>query len=292
VGTVFGTVVDAFAVGPRIRRIVFDVPDLADLPLPGGGDDALGIYFPNPGEPCPPPMQCRDGVWDYFDADATPDGRNYSVRYFDGGTRRITCDFVLHERGVASDWARRARVGEQVVLSHARGWYRPESTTRWQLLVADLAGLPALARILEELPAGVVADVLVEVVEPADLDYLPARHDVSIAPSVGTGNGRAPSRLPEMVRAVTHPDGRGYCWFAGEAQATRDVRKHLRNDHGWVADQYDIVGYWRLDSETWDRKYEKVSDEVEAVYARALAEGKGDKLASEEYDLALERVGL
>lgn len=291
-GTVFGIVVDAIDVGPRIRRIVLNVPDLADLPLPGGGDDALGIYFPEPGQSSPPAMQCRDGVWDYFDVDKTPEGRNYSVRYVDPDTRLITCDFVLHERGVASDWARRTEVGQQVVLSHARGWYRPESTTRWQLLIADLAGLPALARILDDLPAAAVATVLVEVSEPADLDYLPARHGISVVSTVGTGNGHAPSRLAEMVRALRHPDGRGYCWFAGEAQATREVRKHLRNDHGWVTDQYDIVGYWRFDSETWDLKYEAVSDEVEAVYARALADGKGDKLASEEYDRALERVGL
>ena len=35
-----------------------------------------------------------------------------------------------------------------------------------------------------------------------------------------------------------------------------------------------------------------VEDEVLAVYERALAEGKGDKVASEEFDEALEEVGL
>jgi hypothetical protein len=102
----------------------------------------------------------------------------------------------------------------------------------------------------------------------------------------------APSRLTELVRDHAHSDGRGYCWFAGEAQATREVRKHLRGDHGWGAEQYDIVGYWRFDSETWDRKFEAVSDEMVAVYERALADGKGDKVASEEFDLALESIGL
>jgi NADPH-dependent ferric siderophore reductase len=289
---VFGTVVDAVAIAARIRRIVLAVPDLAALSLPGGSDDALGIYFPDPGTSSPPPMEFRDGVWGYFDPDHMPQGRNYSVRQVTVETRRITCDFVLHERGIASDWARRARAGDRVVLAHGRGWYRPEETTRWQLLVADLSGLPALARILEELPAGVDASVIVEVAEQSDLAYLPTRVDVPVAATVGTGNGHAPSRLAELVRAHPHPDGRGYCWFGGEAQATREVRKHLRGQHGWVADQYDIVGYWRFDSETWDKKYAAVSDEVEAVYAQALADGKDEKIASEVYDLALERVGL
>jgi NADPH-dependent ferric siderophore reductase len=179
-----------------------------------------------------------------------------------------------------------------VRLDHGRGWYQPEATATWQLLIADLSGLPALARIIEGLPAGADASVIVEVAEQSDLTYLPARHGVSVAATVGTGNGDAPSRLAQMVRAHVHGDGRGYCWFAGEAQATREVRKHLRSDRGWEADQYDIVGYWRFDSEAWDRKYAEVSDEMAAVYARALADGKDEKTASQEYDLALERAGL
>jgi NADPH-dependent ferric siderophore reductase len=291
-GNVYGTVASITELGPRLRRMVFDVPQLADLHLPGRGDDAVGIYFPAPGTSRPPPMEFRDGQWDYFDPADTPEGRNYSVRRLGPGERQITCDFVLHQRGVASDWARRAHAGELVLLAHGRGWYRPETTAGWQLLIADLSGLPALARILEELPDGTDASAIVEVADPSELSYLPARRGVSIAATVGTGNGHAPSRLTELVRAHAHPDGRGYCWFAGEAQATREVRKHLRTACGWVAEQYDIVGYWRFDSETWDRKYSEVSDEVEAVYARALADGKGEKIASEEYDLALERVGL
>lgn len=291
-GNVFGTVASVDDLGPRIRRIVFDVPRAADLHLPDRGDDAVGIYFPAPGSSCPPPMECRDGVWDYYDHANAPDGRNYSVRRIGPGERQVTCDFVLHQRGVASDWARRASLGEQVLLAHGRGWYRPEAAADWQLLVADLSGLPALARILDELPDGTDAAVIVEVADESDLNYLPVGDGVTIAATVGSGNGFAPSRLAEMVREHAHRDGRGYCWFAGEAGATRAVRKHLRNDRGWAVAQYDIVGYWRFDSESWDRRYEEVSDEMEAVYAQALADGKDEKLASEAYDLALESAGL
>ncbi|MBJ7336891.1 siderophore-interacting protein [Mycolicibacterium sp.] len=267
-----GFVVEASDVGPRMRRVVFDVPRLHDLELPGAGDEAVGVYFPSAGD--------------------AADGRNYSVRYRGPGANRITCDFLLHQRGVASDWARRAEVGDRVVLDHARSWYRPEDTTRWQLLVADLSGLPALARILEELPDGTDATVIVEVTEKSDLAYLPTRAGVSMVSTVGTGNGYAPGELANLVRRHAHRDGRGYCWFAGEAGTTREVRKHLRRERGWDSEQYDVVGYWRFDSEVWDRRYEAVGDEMLAVYERALAEGKGAKIAAEEYDEALERVGL
>ena len=54
----------------------------------------------------------------------------------------------------------------------------------------------------------------------------------------------------------------------------------------------DVTGYWRFDSETWDEKFALVEDDVLVVYERALAAGKGDKVASEEFDDALERAGL
>ncbi|MDX1874587.1 siderophore-interacting protein [Mycolicibacterium sp. 120266] len=274
-GVVQGAVTEVSQIGPRIRRVVFEVPEIAALGLPAVGDAAVGIYFPSLGP---------------ADPDAETDGRNYTVRHADG--RHLTCDFVLHETGLATCWVRRATPGQRVQLDHARSWYRPEPASVWQLLVADLSGLPALARILEELPQGAAATAIVEVADEDDLAYLPARPDIPRIVTIGSGNGHAPSALPDLVRAYRHPDGRGYCWFAGEAQATRVVRKHLRGACGWVADQYDIVGYWRFDSETWDRRYAAVSAEVEATYERALAAGKGPKIAAEEYDLALERAGL
>jgi hypothetical protein len=69
------------------------------------------------------------------------------------------------------------------------------------------------------------------------------------------------------------------------------VRKYFRG-LDWTIDELDITGYWRFDSETWDAKFALVEDDVLAVYERALADGKGDKVASEEFDDALERIGL
>ncbi|MDT5126419.1 MAG: hypothetical protein QOH54_2063 [Mycobacterium sp.] len=115
--------------------------------------------------------------------------------------------------------------------------------------------------------------------------------DVTIVESIGTGNGHAPSRLAQLVRQLTLPDGRGYCWFAGEAAESRAVRKHFRG-RGWTVEQLDITGYWPFDSETWDAKFALVENDVVAVWERALADGKGEKVADEEFDEALERAGL
>lgn len=260
------TVVETAVLSPRLRRIVLRIHDPDALAVRPGADSAVGVYFSNDGQ-----------------------GRNYSVRHQDGAL--ITLDVVVHAHGPGSAWAESTVAGDRVGLDHARDWYRPEPATDWQLLVCDLSGLPAAARIVEELPDGSPATLIVEVADACDLDYLPPRADVTVLPSVGTGNGHGPSTLALAVREVTMPAGRNYCWFAGEAAESRAVRKHLRA-FGWTIDQYDVTGYWRVDSEVWDRRFKQVGDDVLAVYERALSEGKGDKAAFEEFDNACERIGL
>jgi NADPH-dependent ferric siderophore reductase len=285
------TVIDASALSARLRRIVFDVPDLARLGIPTVADAAVGIYFPADGGHTAPDMQSVDGVWDYHDEDSAPEGRNYSVRFHDAMANRVTVDVVLHAGGPGSDWARRAAVGDTVGLSHARSWYRPDEAAQWQLLVADLAGLPALARIISESSTQTTLLAIVEVLDDTDLDYLPSAPNVTLVPAVGSGNGRPGSKLAELVAQQRLPAGRGYCWFGGEAAQSRAVRKYVRG-LGWAGEQFDVVGYWRHDSEAWDRRFADVADEVVAAYAQALADGKGEKVASEEFDEALERIGL
>jgi NADPH-dependent ferric siderophore reductase len=261
------SVVETLQLSPRLRRIRLRIDNPESLAIPAGSDCAVGVYF---------------------DPSTPEEGRTYSVRRHDGD--RIDLDIVLHTGGRGSTWAQTATAGDRVGLDHARAWYRPPPGTAWQLLVTDLSGLPATARIVEEAPPAVAITVIVEAADHHDLDYLPARPGVAVVPSLGTGNGVTPSRLADLVRQADLP-ARGYCWFAGEAAASREVRRYVRAQ-GWTIDQYDITGYWRLDSEAWDARFALVGEEAVEVYQRAIAAGRGDKAASEEFDDALDRVGL
>jgi NADPH-dependent ferric siderophore reductase len=277
----------------RLSRVVLKAPELDRLELPDCADAAVGIYFPttDPERP-PPPMQCRNGVWGFYDGDSAPSGRTYTVRHCDRAAHQITVDFVLHGQGVGTDWLQRAAPGHHVVLAHPNSWYRPSSTTAWRLLAADLAGLPALVRIIVDLSPDARTLVIAEVIDRSDLDYLPAKAHVSMISSVGTGNGVADSVLAQLVADQRLPQDGGYCWVGAEASQARAIRKYLRIERCWRPDQLDILGYWRRHSESWDGRYAQVGPELFSIFQQALAAGKTEKVAQEEFDAALERAGL
>ncbi len=264
-------VVETSRLSEHFHRVVLHVPELGDLKLPTAADAAIGMYF---------------------DGSDSPSGRTYSVRDCDPVSRQITVDFFLHGDGIGANWAQRAAPADTVTLGHPGSWYKPRPDTYSQLLVADLAGFPALVRVIESLPPDVDAVVVVEVLEESDLDYLPQGLEMEVVASVGTGNGGTESVLSDLVAARPATGERGYCWFGGEASTARALRKYLRRELRWNVNQFDIMGYWRLDSEDWDRRYADVGPVLFAAYQMALAEGKDERLAAEEYDVALERAGL
>ncbi len=263
------TVVHVGTPAPMFRRIGLDIEDPEALQVAPGPDSAVGVYF-SPGDPA-------------------GQGRNYTVRRHRGA--RVEIDVFVQSDGPGATWARTAREGQRVGLDHARSWYRPPVSARWQLLVCDVAGLPAAARILEEISPDTSAVVVAEVLDEAHLECLRVRGDVTVVSSVGTGNGAGPSRLAAMVQGLTLPPDFGYCWFGGEAAQSRTIRSHLRG-RGWTIDQTDITGYWRWNSKEWDARYALVADTLFADYQRAVAAGRGEKAAAEEFDEALEREGL
>ena len=128
-------------------------------------------------------------------------GRTYTVRHDDRQNSRIVVDVLMHGDGVGTAWADQVTEGDTVVLAHANSWYRPPATADWQLLVADMAGLPALARILDA-PPQMATTVIVELVDETDLAYLPHQPDVQVLPLFGTGNGGSDSGLARHVVAT------------------------------------------------------------------------------------------
>jgi len=278
---------------PNMIRVCFGSGDLAGWVSTGRGDERLVIVFPHAGDTEPPaPQRNADGTYDYLDEASRPEMRSYTVRAWDERTQEMLIDFVTHDGGVATPWVLAAQPGHTVFVTEAVGWYDPPADTAWELLVADMTALPALGRIVEQLPAGRRAYVIAEVIEPADEQLLGSGTRVETRWLHGSGHGRTPSGLLAALQGFCWPDGPGYLWFAGEAAESRAVRRYLRRERGWSADRYAILGYWRVHKQEWTRRYEELAPRLEHVYTEAVAGGLSSTDALELYDDALAEAGL
>jgi len=224
-----------------------------------------------------------------------PESRVYTVsdhRVVDGETR-IDLDIALHDEGVGSDWARTCRPGDRVGLIEPHGLYAAPAGVGWQLLVADITGVPAVARILRGLEPDQQAEVVIVLTDPGDEIPLPSPADVEITWQVVGRETDICDALAEAVTSRELPADDRYVWLAGEARASRAVRRHLRRGLGWPQADFYTCGYWQIEAEKWNARYEQVADEVQAK-AKEVEQEVGDDQGAylDALDDIYESVGL
>ncbi|GLZ40761.1 siderophore-interacting protein [Actinokineospora sp. NBRC 105648] len=195
--------------------------------------------------------------------------RNYTIRRRHPERSELDIDFVLHEGGVAATWARSARPGDEITISGSpAGKYRLPETAERLLVVGDATALPAIGRILEELPPTVAGHAVCVVDNPAERQDIVTHATIEWVYADHRGAGEA---VVQAVRDRARPGVDEYLWVAGEAAATRTVRGHLRHTLGLPAECYDTIGYWRLDAERWQRRYREVAAVIDPKIAAAEA---------------------
>ena len=286
-------VVDVRRLTPGMVRIVFAGPGLEGFVSSGVGDEYLRLFLPKTGHDEPQlPVPSADGYWEFPDGVEPCEVRTYTVRAWDAATGLLTIDFVVHEGGVAATWALGAQAGHVVGVNTPRGLYAPAAGIRWQLLVADATGLPAALRLAEQALEGVRTRVVLEVSDDRDEQEVELPAGVELT-WVHGGNGHAPSRVEEIVRASEFPKDPGYVWVAGETKVTRGVRRYLRHELKLPASAYKVVGYWTANAEQWMARYEALPDGVrEQLSAMWADETRDQEEVEDEYEAALEAHGL
>ena len=199
-------VADVARLTPQMVRVTFTGDDLAAFTWNGPAAH-IKLGFPEAGQAEPPPP--------------TPDGprpsimRTYTPRRFDPAVPELDVEFVLHGDGSAAAWAAQARVGQILLLGGPGPSYQIERDAEWFLLLGDDAALPALATILEALPAGARARALIEVANLGEERTLatPAHLDLTWLHRTT----EADAALEESVRAIQLPAGDGRIYVGGDA---------------------------------------------------------------------------
>lgn len=224
------TVAAVEALTPRMRRIRFTSPDLADF-VSAAPDDHVKLFLPaSAGDGGGVTQACM---------------RDYTPRAFDPERETLTIDFALHEAGPATRWALAARVGDALEIGGPRGSVVVADDFDWYLLIGDETALPAIGRRVEELRAGVPVITVAAVATAAEAQAFETRADWRPAWVARDGGTRDDATL--LRAALTDlelPTGDGCVWIAAEARTARSLRGYMIEIRGHPADWVKASGYW------------------------------------------------
>lgn len=260
-----------------------------------GLDQRINLVFPLPGigfgdcgwdDPQPMPDGHWYGKWRALPNESRNPLRVYTVRAIRPRDRELDVDFVVHGDGPAARWLAAAAVGDELIVigpdalsvnAHLGSDWHP-GAARNLLLVGDATAAPAIASILESLPAGRVAHAMIEIPDDADRfairhsanatvhwlvrndadpgsrllpavrDWVAERPDVVGSTLAAPGQTVEESTDPEEVLwdVPEAPEGASlYAWIAGEAGAITSIRRFLVRDVGLDRGQVAFMGYWR-----------------------------------------------
>ncbi|MDE1913610.1 MAG: siderophore-interacting protein [Pseudomonas sp.] len=221
---------------PRMRRITLGGPELAGF-ISLGSDDHIKLLFPQ--------NAAEQAALDSPDFNLRGDGpqpamRDYTPRRYDLGIGELDIDFVLHGDGPASTWAEQAKVGQHLHIGGPRGSMIVPDIFDSYLLIGDETAIPAIARRLDELPAGRKVLAVIEIANAAEQQPLASAAEVEVIWVV-----RGQDDLLETVQNLTLPGGSLYSFVATESKLSRQVRRVLLDTHNVNEAFLKAVGYWQ-----------------------------------------------
>lgn len=230
---------------PVLKRIVLTGEELEGFFSPGF-DDHVKIFPAPRGQAVVLPTAGPDGP---VFPEPKPVARDYTPRAFDAANRRLTIDFAVGHGGPATAWAEDAQVGDELGLGGPRGSFLIPTSFAGHLLVGDEAAIPAIARRLEELPAGARAVACIEVADAAGELALPSAANVEIVwvhrNSGPRGCGEALTAAAVEAAARIDPSD-AYVWVACESSVARLMRSALLAARAFNPKWMKVAGYWRL----------------------------------------------
>ena len=223
---------------PRMRRITLGGEQLAGF-ISLGSDDHIKLLFPQNAAEL---AALQSPTFTIKGEDPQPAMRDYTPRRFDLALGELDIDFVLHGDGPASTWAEQAAVGQHLYIGGPRGSMIVPDIFDSYLLIGDETALPAIARRLEELPAGRTVLAVIEIADAAERQALQSAAEVEVIWLV-----RGQADLLDTVRALTLPSGALYTFVAMETKLSRQVRRVLLDTHKLDEAFLKAVGYWRAE---------------------------------------------
>ena len=229
---------------PRMRRITLGGEQLAGFVSLGSDDHIKLLFAQNAAEQA----ALESPTFSVKGEGPQPAMRDYTPRRIDLSRGELDIDFVLHGDGPASTWAEQAKPGQHLHIAGPRGSMIVPDIFDSYLLVGDETAIPAIARRLEELPAGRKALVVIEIADEHEKQALDSAADVQVTWVV-----RGQDELLGTLRDLQVPEGSLYAWVATETKLSRQVRRVLLDEHKLNDEFVKAVGYWRADGSSEEK---------------------------------------
>ncbi len=227
---------------PHVRRITFGASKLKRFDTPSALH--VKLLLPRNGGELNLPRLTPHGKIEWGSNAERAIVRKYTIRHIDPQAGTLDIDFVLHDHGgPGSLFAANARVGDVIgMIGPGGGSARP---AEWNLFAGDETALPAIARLIEALPAGARGMAVIEVADPRDEQTIRQVADIEITwlhrnRSIGT------NALAEHVEAIELPSDRSvFAWAGTEFSAFRKIRSDWRASKRLAKNDHLAVSYWR-----------------------------------------------
>lgn len=167
--------------------------------------------------------------------------RYYTIKSVDPVQQTVEMDIVKHAGGLFAEWAERAGSGQKVGLLGPGGGEMPPENAQ-VLICGDQTALPAIARMLEQLPERVSGTVIAEAASDKELAaYLPDTPlGVRALPA-----SRFRSTLRETASSLVAGVRPDFAWFAGEHEIAQDMRRFFKKDLHLAKGRQFSITYWR-----------------------------------------------
>ncbi|WP_370617267.1 siderophore-interacting protein [Mumia sp. Pv 4-285] len=218
--------------------------------------------------------------------------RTYTIRAVRPEVGEVDIDVVMHgPTGPAGRFADSCRPGSRAVLMgpnalhpgpHGAVEFAVPSSDRPLLLVGDETAVPAISRILEDLPSDVRGHALIEVPHAEDFTDLARPTGIALTWLAREGSPHGERLIPAVRKVassmlgdsttagtapladidVDHdilwevplddsgmplpPTGDLYAWLAGESSVIKTLRRFLVSERGVDRRSVAFMGYWRL----------------------------------------------
>ncbi len=210
------TVTAAVSLTPRMRRITLAGPSLVGVTTTPAQDVELILT----------------------DAGGRRVKRRYTIRRARPDVGEFDVDALLHDHGPGGRWATTVERGDAVEFLGPRGKLELRASD-WNLFIADEAGLPAIAALIEASSAPSVA--IVEVGDATD------EIDVAATSTTWLHRGDDPPGSPDLIdralAGLVTPPGAGQAYLLGESRVVVALRAPVEA-LGISPDRQFVKGYW------------------------------------------------